>query len=286
MKHTISLLLIICTLFVLSSCGLLHEHTYGDWKTVKNATCTEEGLKERTCSCGAKETLPIEPIPHSWKAATCESPKTCSNCGKTEGSALGHSWTEATCTSPKTCSRCRKTEGGFLGHDWKEATCTSPKTCLRCGKAEGALASHKVVDYKCSVCGKTVVNKSDIPNILDIVSMTYKVNSVGGIDQWIVIENKSKSKTIKYVEYNVSFYNKVGDKIRDDVSRRDFAVLRYTGPLAPGEQSNKNQYWKACFYNSTFGGTMYMNSITITYMDGSILTLDDSVAGYAVVAWR
>lgn len=54
---------------------------------------------------------------HSWIEATCTAPKTCSKCGKEEGSALGHSWSEATCTSPKTCSRCGATEGNALGHD-------------------------------------------------------------------------------------------------------------------------------------------------------------------------
>lgn len=260
MKRIVSLLLILCSLFTLSSCGLAHEHEYGSWVTVKNATCTSTGLKERTCSCGEKETQTIEMVAHNWRAATCDSPKTCANCGKTEGSSLGHSWNAATCTSPKRCSRC--------------------------GKTEGSVASHKVVDYKCSVCGTTIINKSDVPNIIDIVSLTYKVNSVGGIDQWITIVNKSKTKTIKYVDYNISFFNKVGDIIKDDVSRRDYAHLQYTGPLAPGKKSDEKRYWKACFYNSTFGGSMRFNSIKITYMDGSTLTLDRSVAGYAVVSWR
>ena len=36
-------------------CGALepHTHEYGEWEVVKEATETEEGLKERTCSCGA-----------------------------------------------------------------------------------------------------------------------------------------------------------------------------------------------------------------------------------------
>ena len=31
-------------------------HTFGEWITVKEPTSSEEGLKERTCACGAKET--------------------------------------------------------------------------------------------------------------------------------------------------------------------------------------------------------------------------------------
>ena len=70
---------------------------------------------------------------HVWAEATCTSPKTCSICGDTEGSALGHKWQAATCETPKTCSLCQVTEGEALGHSWKDATCTAPKTCSVCG---------------------------------------------------------------------------------------------------------------------------------------------------------
>ena len=39
--------------------GVENGHSFGDWVTVKEATLTEEGLKERTCSCGEKETESI-----------------------------------------------------------------------------------------------------------------------------------------------------------------------------------------------------------------------------------
>ena len=63
---------------------------------------------------------------HIWKSATCENPKTCSLCSKTEGEALGHSWEAATCVNPKTCSVCGKTNGEPLGHT------TSNGECYRC----------------------------------------------------------------------------------------------------------------------------------------------------------
>lgn len=48
-----------------------------------------------------------------------------------------HTWVDATCTEPKTCSECGETEGEPLGHDWIPATYTEPKTCSRCGATEG-----------------------------------------------------------------------------------------------------------------------------------------------------
>ena len=81
---------------------------------------------------------------HKWVDATCIEPKTCSECGETEGDPLGHDWIEATCDKPKTCNRCGQTEGEPLGHmlgDWEiieeEATSNSGKRvrkCTVCGK--------------------------------------------------------------------------------------------------------------------------------------------------------
>ena len=75
---------------------------------------------------------------HVWFAATCTTPKTCSECGETEGEALGHTWVEATCTTPKTCSACKETEGEALGHTWEEATTEAPQTCSVCQATEGS----------------------------------------------------------------------------------------------------------------------------------------------------
>ena len=43
-------------------------HKYSDWKTVKDATCTEAGTKTRECEvCGAEETAEIAATGHNWK---------------------------------------------------------------------------------------------------------------------------------------------------------------------------------------------------------------------------
>lgn len=73
---------------------------------------------------------------HTWKEATCTTPKTCTSCNAAEGSALGHSWKKATCTQKKTCTRCKKTEGGLASHTWVAASKSQPKHCSVCGKVE------------------------------------------------------------------------------------------------------------------------------------------------------
>lgn len=48
-----------------------------------------------------------------------------------------HTWAEATCTSPKTCSECGETEGEALGHTLGKATYFAPAACSVCGESVG-----------------------------------------------------------------------------------------------------------------------------------------------------
>ena len=64
-----------------------------------------------------------------------------------------HSYNAATCTTPKTCS-CGATEGKANGHNWKDATCSEPKTCTVCGATSGLTAGHNFSNGKCATCGK------------------------------------------------------------------------------------------------------------------------------------
>ena len=74
------------------------DHTYSEWDIITQATCDSIGTKERFCTiCNYTEadTLPIQK--HSWENATCDTPKTCSLCNKTEGSVLNHKWENNQC---------------------------------------------------------------------------------------------------------------------------------------------------------------------------------------------
>ena len=114
-----------------------HTHTWVEATCESPATCS---------TCGKAEGAPLG---HDWQNATCEAPKTCAVCGKTDGSALGHNWQNATCENPKTCAVCGKTEGRALGHNWQNATCEAPKTCAVCGKTEGSALGHDWAGASC-----------------------------------------------------------------------------------------------------------------------------------------
>ena len=88
---------------------------------------------------------------HEWADATCETPKTCSICGETEGEALGHdmvtdaavdpSCTATGLTEGAHCSRCdgattAQTVVDALGHAWGEEDANGSKICNLCGEVE------------------------------------------------------------------------------------------------------------------------------------------------------
>lgn len=91
MKRYVYVVFVLLVIFILNGCG--HEHVYSD--------------------------------------ATCTTPKTCIECDKTEGEALGHIFLEATCDTPEMCERCNFIGQEALGHTTKIGKCNN------CNKFQG-----------------------------------------------------------------------------------------------------------------------------------------------------
>ena len=96
---------------------------------------------------------------HTWNEATCTAPKTCAECGETEGEVLAHQFGEATCAAAAACSVCGETKGEPLAHQFGEATCETAAACSVCGETDGDPLPHQLSEatYQsaavCSVCG-------------------------------------------------------------------------------------------------------------------------------------
>ena len=81
------LVIILLAVMVVSCLALTACHTceFGEWEVAKNPTCTQEGIKERFCSCGEKQ---ITTIPATDHTEVVDTPvvATYGNAGLTPGS--------------------------------------------------------------------------------------------------------------------------------------------------------------------------------------------------------
>ena len=111
----------------------------------------------------------------------------------------------------------------------------------------------------------TVYNKKSDPIRAGFIEM----NSANGIEPTIFIANNS-GKAIKYVDFNVTFYNAVGDKVRNEIGNKYAQSLQIIGPIKPWTMDYFQ--WDSVFYSPVVK-RMYVKSATITYMDGSKKTV-------------
>ena len=165
--------------FVNCSQTIPGRHTFGEWSTTKEPTCTEVGSEHRTCSvCGHEETREIAATGHTWEEdwtidveATCEHEGSkshhCANCDAKKdetviektahqpADSVRENEVAATCTEGgsydevvycKDChteiSREHKTTEA-TGHTYGEWSTTKEPTCIEVG------SEHRT----CSVCG-------------------------------------------------------------------------------------------------------------------------------------
>ena len=164
---------------------LFHPHSYGEWKTVKSATCTENGQRERICFCGHTEKESLAQLQHTavldaMVEATCfqtglSEGTHCADCGtvliaqqeipKTEHEIIQLAAVPAGCeatglTEGSGCANCSyvevaQQEIAALGHS-PAKTAAVAATCAREGKTEGS---------SCSVCGTVLVAQQSIAKL-------------------------------------------------------------------------------------------------------------------------
>lgn len=94
---------------------------------------------------------------HSYSAATCTSPATCS-CGATKGSALGHQLSAATCTTAERCNRCYQTFAPATGHSWSSASASGVQYCTKYGCHASRTVSAPAHQH---VAGQVAVHKDN-----------------------------------------------------------------------------------------------------------------------------
>lgn len=165
MKKLTLILLSVLMIVTLAACGSkkCEQHVYDDCADTECNVCGE-----------TRDSM------HSWKDADCLNPKTCTVCGKTEGSALGHEWTTPDvdlCEVQSTCSRCGATDGENKEHtpENDDYDCSTALNCGVCGKEILAAGEHSpekddgncTTEQKCTVCGQVAVAAKDAHNDTD-----------------------------------------------------------------------------------------------------------------------
>ena len=146
-------------------------HNWGDWRTVKEATCSKEGKRERVCNaCDKLETKKIAATGHDYQEtvvdATCtedgSSSRICMVCGdkKTTVISAGHDWSDWKVTKEategeegersRTCTACGKNETEKINkaehkHSWK-TTVVPQKGCTGLGYTL----------WECLTCGYSI----------------------------------------------------------------------------------------------------------------------------------
>ena len=213
------LLLIVTLSFILicmfASCDLInsHTHSFGEWETVKTATCMESGINERYCECGEKQTQSIGALGHQYgEWVTTKEPKCteigskeryceCGECQTQSIGALGHQYGEWVTTTNSTCTQdgkqerscsCgeKETEIIVASHAWQDATCTEAKNCGKCGLTDGTALGHTCSVGTCTRCSATVYPTVKLPSTpmtiwyydassMEITELSYQFNSYG-----------------------------------------------------------------------------------------------------------
>ena len=186
---TVKIILLAGITLSLIGCG--HKHQWVD------ATCT----LPKTCSeCGKTEG---EPLGHDWADATCTEPKTCKVCGATEGEPLGHHWLAATCYDPLICKVCGVKKGEALGHKWKDATCTTPKKCRRCALTEGEPLGHNIEEWEITAeatCTENGTREGTCSVCGETITETIEATGHVPSEEWEIIEEATFSTSGKRVK--------------------------------------------------------------------------------------
>ena len=182
------------------------------------------------------------PCEHNWVDATCTEPKTCSECGETDGEPNGHTeetiagkaatCTEAGLTEGKKCTVCgettvQQTVIAALGHT-EEIIAGTAATCTEAGQTDGK---------KCTVCGVTTVQQTVIDALnhkpeADDGDVTTPVKCANeGCDEILVDAKEAITLTISTLENGAVVADKKNYAMGDTVKLTINPDFGYTQKL-------------------------------------------------------
>lgn len=216
-----------------------HEHTFGEWKTATGATCTTDGLEERVCECGEKETRAITATGHGQTEIRNGKTPTC---------------TEKGYTGDTYCTVCNEkiadgTAVEATGHEYREeiyelgtyGACGGTLTvesCKKCGLARDMVISDIGCDWEEKEYQKT---DEEIHGIMECPDCGFryesdaKLSSVDGcVSQWQGYMRMTIGEKELYYDIETTMEDHKEVVFREDLSEHGFCggYYRYEKCLA------------------------------------------------------
>lgn len=152
-------------LLALASAVILHTHSFGEWVTESEPSCTRDGIRARYCLCGKEQKEVIARLAHTdgdWQedAESATRSLLCAVCGTVirteEIPAHIHVWGEWTTVTESTCEKCgkleRRCECGAL--DQKETEALDHSFGAWYTRAVATCEAEGCAERQCSRCKK------------------------------------------------------------------------------------------------------------------------------------
>ncbi len=163
-----------CAIFSAVACGKKEcSHEFGEWQVITEPTCTENGLREHSCTkedCTHSVSETIGKLEHDFENGITLFDEThhykiCSRCPVSNlENKEAHIGGTATCTEKAKCSVCNAEYGDLLSHDLVNST---------------AYGYNKEGHWKiCANCTEKGEIENHIPNIPNATETTSKVCTV------------------------------------------------------------------------------------------------------------
>ena len=241
-------------------------HKFGNWTTIKPATCTESGTQIRKCeNCGATESKSLSAKGHT-EVVDKAIPATCTTDGKTEGSHCS------------VCNTVIKAQTTITATGHKSSGWITDKAASIGVKG----SKHK----ECTVC-KKVLETAEIPALSRIsiskasVTLSTSIYAYDGKAKTPSVNVKVNGKTLKKdTDYTVSYSNntKVGTAKVTITGKGN-----YTGSVSK-TYSIKNNFKKATISgisNKSYTGKNITQSITVKYNGKTLKNGTDYTVSYS-----
>jgi hypothetical protein len=104
-------------------------------------------------------------------------------------------------------------------------------------------------------------------NVPLTMRLRFDVNSAGGVEPLVFINNISPSRRLKYINVVIAPFNSVGDPVRAELSSKTQHTLRLIGPIEPQNSGAYDYDGDPVFYASTTD-CIEVHRVEIDFMDG------------------